>query len=85
MDRGQGQRDRLGRNVPESQERAENDCEINRAFEKAALFFFRADDQRVGRFEFLCGVDLVFHRVDPVDDHPYCKARATVLELVIRN
>ena len=57
----------LFRELPDRENRAENHGEINRAFEKAAFFFFRANDQRVGRFEFLSGVGFVFHRVDLVD------------------
>ena len=61
--RGQRQRDRLSRDLPDRKERAENDGEIDGAFKNAAFLFFGANDQRVGRFESFGGVSLVFHRV----------------------
>ena len=53
--------DRLFRDLPDRKERAQNDCEIDSAFKNAAFLFFRADEQRVGRFESFGGESLVFH------------------------
>ena len=66
--RGQRQRNRLFRDLPDRKERAENDGKINGALKDAAFFVFGTDEQCVGRFESFGGVSFVFHRVDLVDD-----------------
>ena len=68
VNRGQRQRNRLFRDLPDRKERAENDGKINRALKDAAFFVFGTDEQCVGRFESFGGVSFVFHRVDLVDD-----------------
>jgi len=67
---------RLRGGVPQSQNGAENDGEINRALDDAAVLFFGADEQCVGRFESFGGVSFGFHGVGLVDDRLICKARA---------
>ena len=78
MHRGQRQRNGLFRDLPDRKERAENDGKINRALKDAAFFVFGTDEQRVGRFESLGGVCLVFHRVGLVNNqlllHRSCHA-----------
>ena len=84
-DRGQRQRDRLFRHLPDRKERAENDGKINRALKDAAFFVFGTDEQRVGRFESFGGVYFVFHRVGWLTTSSYCIAHATPLRRVISN
>ena len=83
VDRAQWKRDGLRRELPDRKERAHNHSEIDRALKNAALLFFGADEQRVGRFESFGGVSFVFHDVGLVDDRPYCKARAISLRRVL--
>ena len=77
VDRAQGQRDGLDRELPDRNERAQDHSEIDCSLKNAAFLFFGAHEQRVGRFESFGGVSLGFHGVGLVDDRPYCKARAT--------
>ena len=71
------QSDSLMRRLPDREHSAENEDEVDRAFKQVAFLFFRANEQRVGRFESVGGECGVFHMFDWVDDHPLCKGRAT--------
>ena len=75
---GGRQRDRLPRYVPDREHGAQDDGEIDRAFEHVAFLFFGTNEQRIGRFETFGGESCVFHMFNWVDGLPLCKGRATI-------